>query len=43
MTREELLEKRAEVKSEIWIVEKQLKNRALVAAVDFASMELCGF
>lgn len=38
MDKEELLEKRAEIKKKIWDVEQKLKDKAFVSSVDFASM-----
>lgn len=38
MTRTELLEKKAFIKQQIWKLEKKLRNKSLVSAIDFASM-----
>ncbi len=38
LTKEELLEARRKVKSQIWEIEKKLKDKAFVSSVDFASM-----
>lgn len=37
-TKEELLESRRKIKSQIWELEKKLKDKAFVSSVDFASM-----
>jgi len=38
MTKQELLEKRKQIKQQIWDVEQILKNKTYVSSVDFASM-----
>ena len=38
MTKEELLKRRKEIKSQMWDIEKILKDKTFVSSVDFASM-----
>jgi len=38
MTKEELLKRRKEIKSQMWDIEKILKDKTFVSSVDFASI-----
>lgn len=38
MNKEQLLDKRTEIKKKLWELEKKLKNRTFVSSVDFSSM-----
>lgn len=39
MTKEELLEKKANIKKKMWDIEKILKDKTFVSSVDFASIK----